>query len=107
MALDYEKYAAEHDAIIGYYKPRARKFFLISLLLALVAFIVAFLALAFAFNAGSDNSNGKISLVLIVVLLILSSLVGRFKSKSNAAKRAMYNELDQLEFARKQASISN
>ncbi|HAQ62858.1 MAG TPA: hypothetical protein DCR23_00170 [Ruminococcaceae bacterium] len=107
MALNYEKYAAEHDAIIGYYKPIMKKNYFIGLVLGIIALFLIVVALYLIFHTSPENKNGLIGFGLLIVASILSSIMGKFKRKKDAAKRAMYNELDQLEFARKQASISD
>ncbi|MBR0542657.1 MAG: hypothetical protein IJK26_10715 [Clostridia bacterium] len=97
MALNYEKYSAEHDAILDYYKPIIRKNNLIAILFAVLAFIC--IPIMFA--------GGKAFIIALIGMGACSSLVGKFASKRNAARRAMNQELNQLELARKQASISD
>ena len=101
-------YAAEHDAIINYYKPVIRKNFLIGLLLAVLALVLVFVAVCLLFSMHSGESKkGSVIIVLLILASVSSSIMGKFMTKRKAARRAMNHELDQLEFARKQASISN
>ena len=108
MALNVEKYAKEHDAIIDYYKPIIRRNFIIGVILGVGALVLAFVALAVIFNTDSEGKvNGKLALGILAVAGIMTSVMGRFMSKRTAARKAMYRELNQLELARKQASISD
>ncbi|MBO4339300.1 MAG: hypothetical protein J5877_05220 [Clostridia bacterium] len=105
MALNYEKYSDEYDSIVNYYKPLIKKYFLIGLVLCIVDLIIIFAALYLLFN--NDGSKGKVVIVLLILASVLTSIIGRLKAKRTEARREMNKELNQLELARKQASISD
>ena len=96
MAVNVEKYNEEYQAILDYYNPIIKKYQLMAILSCLVP--IAFLLLFFF--------GGKLALVGLIGTFASTSLVGRFATKRNAARKQKNRELRQLELARKQASIS-
>ena len=107
MAVNYEKYNAEYDAILNTYKPIIKKNFIIGAILGAVALVFLIIVVCLIFNLGSGKeTHGKLIIGLLIAASALSSIMGKFMSKRTAARREMNRELRQLEMARKQASIS-
>ena len=109
MAVNIERYNEEYDAIVNYYKPIIKKNFMIGVILGVISLIFIFVIIVLFISADPSQpfTNGKVVFVLLILVCVLDSLMGKFMMKRRAARSQMDHELNQLELARKQASISD